>query len=274
MLLKRVKRHTALAACLFALAGCESSNSTDVPTPIDDSTANSVASVDNTGKTDKAVYATNTVAPQALSESDRWVTAMEKSGVIDISEIDNELEKIRHDLIVDRYFEALYSEHINEESIATYYRDHKSQFTSSRVNLAHILIRTRGDASSEELAAANTQAHEILSRLRTGENFAELAAQFSEDKASAKNGGAIGWVEEGGISSAVLKTALAMKAGDVSDPVVEKYGIHILHKLSATENEAKPLKRVRARIVQQLRSDVKQKAIESLAMADPSVREE
>ena len=205
----------------------------------------------------------------AAAQGDRlgWVSHIESSGLVDVSAIDTEVNRIRTDLIIDRYFESLYQEKIDDQAIEDYYREHKEDFTTENVEIAHILIRTPAASSAEERAAAATRAHELVSRLHTGEDFATLAGAESDDIETASHGGALGWVSQGQISDDVLQSALQLNAGEVSTPVVEKYGIHIIKKLSPTRSQAKPLNRVRARISQHLRKQVKQQAIEALTLA-------
>lgn len=217
------------------------------------------------------VETTNSIIePQLARANDNrgdWLSEIENSGAVDVAAIDAEIEKIRRDLIIDSYFESLYADQVNLEAIEDYYRKNKEQFTSEQVNIAHILIRTPAASSTEELAAAGTHAHELVSKLHTGADFAELARLESQDKTSAKIGGALDWVSPGQISDGVMKTAIAMEAGEVSEPIVEKYGIHIIKKLAPTRVREKPLSKVRAKISQKLRAEVKEQAIKNLTLA-------
>jgi len=53
------------------------------------------------------------------------------------------------------------------------------------IRASHILIRTNGPDTTEAFASAQ----ELLGRIQAGEDFAELATQYSEDTGSGKNGG-------------------------------------------------------------------------------------
>ena len=89
----------------------------------------------------------------------------------------------------------------------------------------HILIRTN-DLTSDE------QARELLLQLREraakGEDFAELARTYSDDKASAVDGGDLGWVEKGKMVPEFEKAMLALQPGQYSDAVKTQFGWHLI----------------------------------------------
>ena len=69
---------------------------------------------------------------------------------------------------------------ITETDVQTYYAAHKDQYVeSARAKISHLRV-------SDE-----TRAHELLKRLKDGEDFAALAQEFSEDQGSKDNGGQI-----------------------------------------------------------------------------------
>mgnify|MGYP006285547301 CR=1 FL=1 len=71
------------------------------------------------------------------------------------------------------------------------------------------------------------QAWDIYERIQQGEDFAELAKQYSQE-ASAVNGGLIGWINKRSVVPEFWKRASVMEPGDVTEPFTTDYGIHIL----------------------------------------------
>ncbi len=70
---------------------------------------------------------------------------------------------------------------------------------------------------------------EVQQKVGAGEDFAELAKQYSDDTSSAANGGDLGWFAKGsGLIQAFEDAALALQAGQVSDPVKTDYGYHLI----------------------------------------------
>lgn len=103
-------------------------------------------------------------------------------------------------------------------------------------------FKTQGQAANnpEDVNAVKTKAQEILARVLKGEDFATLAKQYSEDTASAQNGGDLPWVTKGNFvpefDAAIFDT---LKPGQVSKQLVEsQFGYHIIKKIEERTNEA------------------------------------
>ena len=95
--------------------------------------------------------------------------------------------------------------------------------TETQVQARHILLRTDRGRSPEE---ARALANELLSRIRGGADFADLARQFSEGP-SGKEGGALGWVSRGQMVPEFEELIFSLEAGDLGGPVRTQFGIHI-----------------------------------------------
>ena len=67
-----------------------------------------------------------------------------------------------------------------------------AQFAQPEINLAQILVRIPENASAEQIAQRRQRAEEALQQLRTGADFAQVAAAYS-DAADALKGGEMGW---------------------------------------------------------------------------------
>jgi len=72
---------------------------------------------------------------------------------------------------------------------------------------------------------------EIYKRLLEGEDFKQLARQYSEDPGSKMDGGNLGWANPGEYDPAFEKTLNATKIGEVSKPVKSTFGWHIIEVL-------------------------------------------
>ncbi len=95
----------------------------------------------------------------------------------------------------------------------------------TQTKVRHILIKP-----SEILT--DTQARELAAELRVralaGEEFAELATEYSEDIGSAQEGGELGWTNPGQMMPAFEAAMAKTPPGQMSAPVQTQYGWHVL----------------------------------------------
>jgi peptidyl-prolyl cis-trans isomerase D len=100
---------------------------------------------------------------------------------------------------------------------------------------SHILIRVEG-ATDADTATAQKKANDILARVRKGEDFGKLAAEFGSD-GTKDRGGDLGWFTEGAMVPAFND---AVKNGKKGDQFVLKtqFGIHVI---KITEDKSKKL---------------------------------
>jgi len=104
------------------------------------------------------------------------------------------------------------------------YRDSLPQVNES-VKLSHILVAV--EPSKEALDAARKKAEAVLHRLEKGEDFAELAKQFSEGP-SAPRGGDLGLMQRGDLVKEFEEVAFALEPGEISGIVRTQFGLHII----------------------------------------------
>ena len=115
---------------------------------------------------------------------------------------------------------------INEDDLLALYEDNKANFISPESRVArHILLSTTGDESDAEQLA---KAQELANQIKQGQDFATLAAENSDDEASANDGGNLGPIERGIMVPEFEEVAFALGEGEVSEPVKTQFGYHII----------------------------------------------
>ena len=98
----------------------------------------------------------------------------------------------------------------------------------------HILIKTSEVVSPEN---AKHTIDSIYSRVKAGDDFAVLAATYSNDPGSARDGGSLGWVSPGMMVPEFDQKMQTAKIGEVSEPFETQFGWHILQVTDARQQD-------------------------------------
>jgi peptidyl-prolyl cis-trans isomerase D len=113
----------------------------------------------------------------------------------------------------------------------------------------HLLLKLEG----ADEAAVQAEAEALLTRARGGEDFATLAREHSQDEASAKDGGELGWVTQDMMVAPFSEALFSMKPGEISDIVRTQFGLHIIQLEEVRGGETKPYEEVHDELLAELR---------------------
>ena len=118
---------------------------------------------------------------------------------------------------------------VTDQDVEQYYNNNKKKFIiPERLHLLHILISVDPGGMKAGWQEGQKKAEEIYQRIKKGEDFKEIAKQYSDDKSSNKEGGDIGWLHVGQLLPELDSAAKKMKIGEVSKPIRTIYGYHII----------------------------------------------
>jgi parvulin-like peptidyl-prolyl isomerase len=136
-------------------------------------------------------------------------------------------------------------------------------FMPKSYRLAQIYVDTKPDekAAAKQLASIK----EALKAPKA--DFAAIAAERSQEKASAARGGELGWLAESQIQPEIRAELPDLKLGAISEPFKLNDGWHILKVLDVKEASTLTLEQARPTLVQQLRAS-KAKANSDAYMAE------
>lgn len=128
---------------------------------------------------------------------------------------------------------------------------------SEQVRASHILLMVdeKADAAAKEKVKAEAEA--LLKRARSGEDFAALAKEHSQD-GSASQGGDLGYFPRGQMVPAFEQAAFALQAGQISDVVTTPFGYHIIKVTDHKPASTVPLAQVAPQVKQYLTAQKKQ----------------
>ena len=212
-----------------------------------------------------------------------------KGITVEISEVENRLEKIKQQISPGKSFaEALAEINITEKEFTNQlskamsiqklldaeiyqkvsiteketriFYDNNPQFFKKpeQAKASHILIKVDPQATVEQKQQARNKIEEIQTKLRQGEDFAELAKQFSEGPSS-KNGGDLGTFERNKMVKPFADATFSLKPGQVSDIVETQFGFHIIKVFEKMPETKLPFTDVKERLNQNMKRQKIQK---------------
>jgi peptidyl-prolyl cis-trans isomerase D len=131
---------------------------------------------------------------------------------------------------------------VTDDKLKAYYEEQKDQYsTPERRKISHILFAV--NAKTDDKAALE-KAQKAKKELVT-KDFAKLAEEVSDDKLTAKKGGDLGLLNAGVMEKPFEDAAMALKEGEVSDPVKTSFGYHLIKVTELVPGETKPFDSVK-----------------------------
>jgi peptidyl-prolyl cis-trans isomerase SurA len=179
-------------------------------------------------------------APYTKEEFDRQLAARKMT-------IDDLRSQLRRDLTIQKLINKEITSHITitDADVANFYNSNKASFNLAEpgVHMAQIMVTSGPDPNVRNLknskaqndAEAKTKIVDIEARLKRGEDFAMLASNYSEDPATAGNGGDMGFVPESALEKAnpeLRKMVMALPPNGFSEVIHTQEGYRILKVIS------------------------------------------
>ncbi len=158
---------------------------------------------------------------------------------------DNLRQQVRNELTIQKLIQKEITSRIvvTESEIADYYAHNKADFNvpQTEYHLAQILVTPVPDPQIRNLLnddarnpnEAQRKIKALYALLRSGEDFAKVAEQFSEDPRTAQGGGDMGFIPESSLNSdrVVSKALKSLKPGQFSGILRDRKGFRIIKLL-------------------------------------------
>ena len=154
-----------------------------------------------------------------------------EKGLDKLPDVKEQMELVMNDFLAEEYLnKEIFSKiTVSEEDARQYYQVHKNEYMKPEmVRARHIQISVEKSATEDRKKIAREKAETILKRIRNGEEFATLAAEFSDDAASKEKGGDLGFFTKGMMNPDFANAAFALSPGEVSDIVITPLGFDII----------------------------------------------
>lgn len=151
-------------------------------------------------------------------------------------------EDVRNEMIVQRLREREVDSkvQVTDAEVDQYLAALKAQSGGeTEYHLAHILVLVPEQASAEQIEARRKRAEEALRSIKSGADFAQIAAGYS-DAGDALQGGNLGWRSGARLPTVFTDTIREMKPGQVSGVLRSAAGFHIV-KLIEKRSHDEPM---------------------------------
>ncbi|HEX2209000.1 MAG TPA: peptidylprolyl isomerase [Longimicrobium sp.] len=127
---------------------------------------------------------------------------------------------------------------VSDAEVRRYYEENKERFRrpeGARLKVAYIpLTITEADRQ-----ATVQRARELRAEILAGADFAEVARVNSEDESNKEQGGDLGTFGRGQMVPAFDSVAFSLPVGQVSEPVITQFGVHLVRVDERTGDEVK-----------------------------------
>ncbi|WP_299682653.1 peptidylprolyl isomerase [uncultured Dokdonia sp.] len=100
--------------------------------------------------------------------------------------------------------------------------------TVTEVKARHILVKNNPGALPQDTLKAYNKIIEARNRIVSGEDFAAIAKEYSEDPSAQSNGGELGWFKAFKMVYPFESAAFTTEKGKVSEPFKTRFGYHIV----------------------------------------------
>jgi peptidyl-prolyl cis-trans isomerase C len=171
-------------------------------------------------------------------------------------------ENLAHELAIQKYVESELAKEItlSDEEVRAYYDANPAEFNRApSVQLRQVVVRVARGATEEQVNEARVAAERARERIRTGQEFADVAQEVSDD-GSAARGGMVGDITLDELVSPLREAVADLPIGELSPVLQSRFGFHVLRVEARQEAKALTFADAEEMIRQQLLEERKQAA--------------
>lgn len=169
----------------------------------------------------------------------------EKRGINQREDVKEQLEQAKLGVLVAAVFaDFVEKEGITEADLQHAYDTVKGQFAGKEYKVKHILVEKESDAKN------------LISKLKSGASFDELAKANSKDPGSAAKGGELDWVSSTSLVPEFSKAMTSLNKGQMTQtPVKSQFGWHIILLEDIRDAKVPTIQELKPQLTQMLTQD-------------------
>lgn len=227
-------REVSLAGLALLLAGCEGAGGGGGPVVA------RVGDVDLTADEVAGIVAPNPqIAAQARvvrSLADLWLdyfllarAAAEDSTLQNVDVTPLVEQQVEQELVLELRDRVLQVDTaVSDAEVEALYRE---ELPGARIRARHILVKFPEDPAPAQVDSVRSLVDSLRSRITAGEDFGEMAREYSQDPGSAGRAGELGFFGRGEMVRPFEDAAFALEPMEISQPVETPFGLHLIQVL-------------------------------------------
>ncbi|WP_224242651.1 peptidylprolyl isomerase [Hyalangium gracile] len=178
-----------------------------------------------------------------------------RAGLLKDPQVAARVEAARREVLANAYLDREASQPVTFEALRKRYEAQRETLARTQVHVAHIVVRLSPDADARARTEAQARINNIYARVVSGEDFAAVARQASEDAATGARGGDLGPIREGQVDPRFFSAVSDLKVGTVSQPFETAFGLHVARALEPPQKVVPSFEEVRGQLAAQARHE-------------------
>lgn len=183
------------------------------------------------------------------------------------AEIRSAIEEAQNQVILRSYLQSVSepaADYPSEQDLQTAYQANQDQFQLPAMYRLSQIFLSVPNKDEQALAQAKKRADAWVKQMREGKaDFAALAKEHSDEKISAERGGDNGFLPMSQLVPAMRATVAKLEPGQLSDPIVQADGVHILQLTDLRPASVRSLEEVKPALRDALRRQRQQEATQA-----------
>lgn len=138
-------------------------------------------------------------------------------------------QMVRRKLIWDAMWASYLGNEGSDKALEEFFERHRGEYDGRELRVSHILWPVKATDDAKRLAAATEEAERVRSDIASGKmSFAQAAEKYSAGP-SRRKGGDLGFIPlHDRMTEAFSRAAFELKKGEISKPVVDQFGVHVI----------------------------------------------
>ncbi len=178
----------------------------------------------------------------------------EKKGFEKKSDVQSQMALARQSVLISAYLQDYVKTHpVTDEMLKGEYETLRKTLGSSEYKARHILVETEDEAKA------------VITKLKAGGKFEDLAKELSKDPGSKEKGGDLGWSNKAAYVKPFTDAMVALEKGKFTEaPVKSDFGYHVIQLEDVRELKAPTLEEIKPQMTQRMQQQMVEKHITEL----------